>query len=630
LLWVGVSGFAAAGAQVGLFPPTPSDCGWVVLNGAVSVEGNSTDSPVVTIDWGDGTRTSGGLPTPHQYRRNGEFSIRATAGSPDGTRATASVGVSVTTAGGRNCEGVPGVVLLPGSPETGECGRVRIDGGAFELASGPVALSWDWGDGTTETGGFPRAHRFLRNGTFRVSLSAVSSSGARAHRAISVPVSNAGQGACRAGETVTLLAGTPSQESCGAVMLPGTVSTTSGFIEEVRFDWGDGVLTRGTFPGFHRYTVNGRKSVRITALTSFGDERTATVPLLVQGASEGPCDDGPTLTLLPGTPVVGDCGEVEVPGTASASVGDLLPLGWDWGDGTQSVGGFPGHHRYLRAGSFVVSVTAQSSMGDRRSTTLVVEVPATSAGGCTAALGLRVIPGAPAYGPCGAVSIPGVTESHLGVVTNLFWIWGDGTSGWSQFPAFHQYSKPGTYRVTAEAWTSSGDRSLAAVVASVGPFSGCTDASLIALELEAPVVTAGGHVMLSGRAAARFGSVQGIEIHWGDGTVAPGGFPASHTYASDGVYVATVRVVLSTGQSALGYTTLVVTGTPGVAPAVVMAGAPRPGGVALGIEAALEAGLRVDVSTDLRVWRAVSRVEELPGDAATGAVFLRVQPPAAR
>ena len=108
--------------------------------------------------------------------------------------------VTLTISARRNATASPGdPILLNMSPVYGDCGDVTINGSA-STAGGTqekLTLSWDWGDGTFNKGHLPDSHRYLRNGTYSVKLTAQNDRNQSLERAITVNVNTVGQSNCK-------------------------------------------------------------------------------------------------------------------------------------------------------------------------------------------------------------------------------------------------------------------------------------------------------------------------------------------------------------------------------------------------------------------------------------------------
>src|SRR3990172_9437912 len=59
--------------------------------------------------------------------------------------------------------------------------------------------------------------------------------------------------------------------------------------------------------------------------------------------------------------------------------------------------------------------------------------------------------GAPEYEACGQGSINGYVAASPGAIQRLVWVWGDGTTNESWFPATHTFPTNGDYTVQVSA-----------------------------------------------------------------------------------------------------------------------------------------------------------------------------------
>ena len=128
--------------------------------------------------------------------------------------------------------------LNPSEPEYGDCGNVTI-GGGVSIASPAVieSILWDWGDGTSGSGGFAATHIYSANGTYTVEVTAKANTGETTTVTRTVTISNVTD-SCVA-EIIQLSLSDPVNGDCGNVTIGGGVSIASpAVIESILWDWG--------------------------------------------------------------------------------------------------------------------------------------------------------------------------------------------------------------------------------------------------------------------------------------------------------------------------------------------------------------------------------------------------------
>ena len=91
----------------------------------------------------------------------------------------------------------------------------------------------------------------------------------------------------------------PAYLDCGEVEIEGTTATPVGVIERVSWDWGDGTITEGQPPAWHRYVSPGEYQVKVTAFSTAKDSRNQSVPVQISSIDRS-CEN----TLRVGPPEV--------------------------------------------------------------------------------------------------------------------------------------------------------------------------------------------------------------------------------------------------------------------------------------------------------------------------------------
>lgn len=84
-----------------------------------------------------------------------------------------------------------------GPAEVGGCGRVSVNGVVLTNPGTNVSrLDWDWGDGDLASSFFPASHRYLKNGEYRITVTAFAGEAVLASRTTAVSIRNAEQEGC--------------------------------------------------------------------------------------------------------------------------------------------------------------------------------------------------------------------------------------------------------------------------------------------------------------------------------------------------------------------------------------------------------------------------------------------------
>jgi formylglycine-generating enzyme required for sulfatase activity len=165
-----------------------------------------------------------------------------------------------------------------------------------------------------------------------------------------------------------------------------------------------------------------------------------------------------TLTLQP--PQVNDL-TVSVSGTVTTTNGSITRLNWQWGDGVGNDQWFPASHTYAISGTYRISATAYSNLGEMKVVTTTASVGVGSTSSITLTLQPPQVSGL-------TVSVSGTVTATNATLTRLNWQWGDGVGNDQWFPASHTYAISGTYRITATAYSNLGQTQVQTTTAYVG------------------------------------------------------------------------------------------------------------------------------------------------------------------
>jgi uncharacterized protein (TIGR03118 family) len=352
----------------------------------------------VTIDWGDGTTTTGAASAigsdrylvngSHTYASTGSFNVTVTIGDSAANTVTANATAVVSPTGGTLP--VSGVSFsdTKGIAFNGEVASFTDSDG--NTSASAYTASINWGDGSTTQGavaavigGFTvsGSHTYSSAGQFTVTTAVDDSDGTNGIGTATATVSNA-----------TLSAtGTPVNIPEG-VTFSGAVATftdsdgntlASAYSASIR--WGDGTTTTGTVSavaggfqvtGSHAYGDEANDQIVVVITDSDGAKATTTASATVTE------DDVLSGQLVLSGLVEGSLNTVTVAtinDTDSSNVASDFTATINWGDGTTSAGvvsgsgstfTVTGSHAYGDEGSYPVSLTFADNAPGTESLTL--------------------------------------------------------------------------------------------------------------------------------------------------------------------------------------------------------------------------------------------------------------------
>jgi PKD repeat protein len=240
--------------------------------------------------------------------------------------------------------------------------------------------------------------------------------------------------------------------------------------------------------------------------------------------------------------------------TATVQLGGRPPdtpvqVQWSFGDGTIGFGAVTSH-TYTTPGTYPVTVTATVGPGQQASDVTRATI--------TGNQPLQVSAGGPYSGRVGEpIAMMGsVSGGGVGPVTfqpqltpvQFHWHFGDGGEADGQFVT-HAYSAPGTYPVTLQVTTASGQTGFATTTARVG------GAGPLQVNAGGPYSgDVGQPILFSGSASGGpFGTQYIYQWSFGDGGTAVGQ-AVTHTYAAAGYFPVTLTVTTTAGQTGTGTT----------------------------------------------------------------------------
>lgn len=366
------------------------------------------------------------------------------------------------------------------------------------------------------------------------------------------------------GAQLALKPGTPQPVANIAGPITGTAGVAVAFNgsastdpvnKTLTFSWtfGDGTGGSGASPS-HTYLAPGTYAVTLLVTNTDG----------IHGVAGASAVIAATPVLAPqvktGGPYTGNAG-VGLNFNGSASSDPSNPTGgpfaltftWNFGDGSQAFGATP-THTYAQAGTYTVSLTAQSASGGTATATTSATVgPASPVAGSPTANA-----GGPYTGVARtAVAFSGASSSDPNQATLTYhWDFGDGTSNDTGSTTTHTYLVAGTYSVSLYVFNGTSGNSAS------------TTATMTAAPQAALVVSAGGPYTVAVNQAltvdgSRTTDPSGRQLTYtwdfGDGGTRTGA-QATYIYAQSGKYTITLSVSDGAALAASARTQVTVTG----------------------------------------------------------------------
>lgn len=382
-------------------------------------------------DFGDGTSGLGAAAT-HTYALPGTFVATVRAVDVTGTTATSSLLVNVSAAG----PALPTTVSA--SSSSGAAPFLETLSASTTGGTAPYNITWDLGDGTLAWGS-PVTHTYTAQGTYAATATVRDASGSygEASTLVAVTGSVATPLQLRLGPTPQV-GGAPLSLS-----LSSSVEGGSAPYGAIAWSFGDGGTGSGSMVA-HTYTTAGTYTLSATVTDATGTAASVSIRLFVVGFS---------LHLF----LARAQGDAPVTLNASASVfggaGGFGTVDWTWGDGGTGTGAIASHVFSTSAATpYTLRATVLDSAGATASNSTSFQVyPALSTS-------LNVTKSS-ANPPSRASFTLRATGGSGTYPSGILWVFGDGTSTRGGLTVSDNYTKAGSYLVTASAVDSAGGAS---------------------------------------------------------------------------------------------------------------------------------------------------------------------------
>jgi PKD repeat protein len=341
----------------------------VVVSASVTDQG-ARDVVTTTIDWGDGTQSSGAAAS-HLYADDGAYEVVICAADDDG---------------GVSCDALSALVNNVTPTVSAGADRSANEGETVAITAtftdpGPSDTHTaviDWGDGTSSAGMVDAAagtvtgtHVYADNGTYTVTVCVTDDDGSAGCDSLQVTVANVAPsvdaGADRAvdeGSPLTLAANFSD---------PGVLDTHAATVE-----WGDGA-TGDALDASHIYADNGTYTVTVCVTDDDGSTGCDSLNVLVENVAPT-VDAGPNLTIYSGQTLTLNATYSD-PGLTDTHTATI-----DWADGTPpqpaavlqgaGSGSLSAAHRYTVPGTYTVTVCVTDHDGNQGCDTMTLEVKA--------------------------------------------------------------------------------------------------------------------------------------------------------------------------------------------------------------------------------------------------------------
>jgi PKD repeat protein len=408
----------------------------------------------------------------------------------------------------------------------------------------PVALLWDFGDGTTG-GNLTTTHTFQSIGTYLVTLKILDSLGRTNSVTHSVPVT---QGNLPSASFT--FSPTPAQLHQIINFNASSSTAEQGHnITDYSWNFGDGTTGGGQLTT-HVYNTAGSYTVTLQVTDDAGRKASAS-----QTVNVGTSAPTASFTFSPSSPTVAQNVSFDASLSQAASGRSITSYNWVFDDGTTG-SGVTTSHSYAAAGSYTVTLTVTDNLGQSAQTSRTVSVgdqPKPTAS-------FNFSPTSPNVGQTINFNAAASTAPSGRTITGYVWIWGDGTANGSGVAPTHAYTTNGTFIVTLTVTDSAGQTG--STTQNVGINALTPPSASFTMSPSTPNI--GQPVAFDGSGSTPSGGRPIVTYTWkfGDASANGTGVTTSHIYAVAGTYTVSLTVVDSAGQTNTTSQTLTVGAPP--------------------------------------------------------------------
>jgi hypothetical protein len=552
-----------------------------------------------SIDWGDGTTTTGTLSGSggtftvtgsHTYTTAGDFTITTFMNDdfPDAATAVATTTAAMGFGGTETLQSATETVALASGTQV----ATFVDNSGLPVSDYTATINW--GDGTTTTGTITGSsgsftvtsggHTYADEGLFTLTAN-ITRTTDNAMTSASGTVAVADADVLNASGTT--LHGSPNLALTGVTLATFsdtiTANVASDFIATI--NWGDGTTDTGTISGSagaftvsgsHTYAQNGKDTITVDVnedpapgVPTTSAEATSTA---IIGVAPGTGND---FSVLEGTPIASGTQVATFLDGNNSDTAAAFTASINWGDGTTDTGTVSGSN-----GSFTVT-TGGHTYADEAVDTITTTVTRTADHEQAAMTGQATVGEADSFivtadnfggnpgQPINNVPVATFTTPFTGNVAGDFTAsinWGDGTTA-----AGTVSGGSGSFTVTgSHTYTSGGNDTFTVTVHDDAPSTATgTGSGTATINLAGQMVlTSAAEAMTlpNGTAVATFSDSNGGDtpasfmatINWGDGATTAGTVVGSggsftveggHTYADEGSDQASVTVTRTSDQA---------------------------------------------------------------------------------
>jgi len=401
-----------------------------------------------------------------------------------------------------------------------------------------TSYEWDFGDGTNATGEIVD-HAYVDDGVYNVTLTVTDNNGSTSSATATKTILNRSPIASFTESAETAYTNEIIAFNASASYDP------DGNITSYFWDFGDGTNATGVYVE-HAYADNGNYTVTLTVTDDDGANATASATKTILNQSPVASFTESAETVYTGETITFNAsGSYDADGTITSYL-------WDFGDGTNATGIIV-DHAYTDNGNYTVTLTVTDDDGATTtvtSTKTVLNRPPVASFTESAETVLT-----------GETITFNATNSYDpdGSIVSYFWDFGDGSNA-TGVVVDHSYADDGNYTVTLTVTDDDGATSVSTSTKTImnrPPIASFTESTETAYTGET----------ISFNASASYdpdGFIVSYFWDFGDGTNATG-VTVSHSYADNGTYVVTLRVVDDDGAESTTSSTKTILNTAPVA-----------------------------------------------------------------